>query len=182
MFPCKSKETLESFRTEVLAVVMEERKALEEWKCSPETVAKAIMNWAVETTAGDGSNWLHDSGGGTDCAEERVPHTVLGSQSGTPEDPRELVEVKGDEPPLAMSPRLRGVCSSLLFLTLILRVRRERGRRHHWRRSGRSRESRRSPCGVTRQGRTRHHRRTPSICGNPCGPATLPSKQSDATG
>jgi hypothetical protein len=64
---------LEFFRTEVLAMVREERKALEhgdvrasllEWKYSRETVAKAIMNRAVETTAEDGPHWLHGSGGG----------------------------------------------------------------------------------------------------------------------
>jgi hypothetical protein len=63
MFSWKSKEALELFRTEVLAMVREERKGVEhgdvrarllEWKCSCETVAKATMNGAVETTAEDG--------------------------------------------------------------------------------------------------------------------------------
>jgi hypothetical protein len=110
-------------------MVREERKALEhgdvrarllEWKCSGETVAKAIMNRAVETTAEDGPHWLHGSGGGTHCAEGRVPHTVPGRSSGTPKDSRELAEVKGDEPPLPMIPRLCGMCSRPLFLTLII--------------------------------------------------------------
>jgi hypothetical protein len=60
--------------------------------------------------------------GGTPCAEGRVPHTVPGPQSGTPKDFRELAEVKGDAPPLPMIPRLRGMCSSLLFLTLIFGI------------------------------------------------------------
>jgi hypothetical protein len=48
--------------------------------------------------------------GGAPCAEERIPHTVPGPQSGTPKDFRELAEVKGNEPPLPMIPRLRGMC------------------------------------------------------------------------
>jgi hypothetical protein len=70
---------------------------------------------------GGWANWLHASAV-EHLAEGRVPHTGPGPQSGTPKDFRELAEVKADAPPLPMIPPLRGMCSSLLFLTLIFSI------------------------------------------------------------